>query len=313
MKWEDVKKEYLRERRAMFCEGTVLGDLKSFGKFEKYYISSHGQLPDPSRLGEKEFLGFVEFVNRSKTGEGTLWDASYRHKLMLRIIRFFEFARNPNSFYMRKYLPKVYIKPREYYSDSELRVILTMYDGYGGFVSVRNRTFLNVAYYTGMRNFEVLSLKWSDVDFDQNYITIVKGKGGRTRKAFIHPNLKTVLLVYRSEWENYLDYIKRTYGDGSTDYLFFVYHDGDIRVVPDRMMYNACRRRALEVGIKNFNIKKFRSTFCKIFDEGGASLEEAALMLGHINIETTRRSYRSLNYTRQEKISKRCFRDVVKK
>ena len=63
---------------------------------------------------------------------------------------------------------------------------------------------LNVAFYTAMRQGEILKLQWSQVDFEAGIITIpgTDTKNSSTRKIPIHPELKRILLDLKSVTES---------------------------------------------------------------------------------------------------------------
>ena len=63
---------------------------------------------------------------------------------------------------------------------------------------------LNVAFYTAMRQGEILKLQWSQVDFEAGIITIpgTDTKNSSTRKIPIHPELKRILLDVKSVTES---------------------------------------------------------------------------------------------------------------
>ena len=42
---------------------------------------------------------------------------------------------------------------------------------------LRNRALLAVLFYSGLRRFEAVKLKWSDIDFEQEHIKVIGGKG----------------------------------------------------------------------------------------------------------------------------------------
>jgi integrase len=51
-----------------------------------------------------------------------------------------------------------------------------------------------VSLYTGMRAGEVIGLRWPDIDFEKNLVTIPGNRAGESRIAFLTPRLKRLLL-----------------------------------------------------------------------------------------------------------------------
>lgn len=75
------------------------------------------------------------------------------------------------------------------------------------------RIFLYIAFYTGMRAGEIISLKWHDIDFDRNFISVNTTmyrktenlpKGNKPRIIPMFSELKEFLLSVRPQYGNYV-------------------------------------------------------------------------------------------------------------
>lgn len=80
--------------------------------------------------------------------------------------------------------------------------------------------------YTGTRPTESLCVRWSDIDFENDVISVESRKGRqdeeiKTRPVDIHPNLKPILLEWRWKWEKAFEKRGKTH-----DYVFFNPHTG---------------------------------------------------------------------------------------
>jgi site-specific recombinase XerD len=53
----------------------------------------------------------------------------------------------------------------------------------------RNRRAILLMLYAGLRLGEVVTIKWRDIDLQRGMLTVVKGKGGKSRAVPIHPQL----------------------------------------------------------------------------------------------------------------------------
>jgi integrase len=103
--------------------------------------------------------------------------------------------------------------------------------------------------YTGLRRFELAALKWSDVDLEQATMRVM-GKGGKLRKAPIHPRLAEVLV--RRKQKNGGEYVL---GDG-----------GSTRNVNHRLA-KLLARAGIDGG--NRPAHRFRATVqCSLYEEG---------------------------------------------
>lgn len=77
---------------------------------------------------------------------------------------------------------------------------------------------------TGTRPSESYSVKWGDIDFENDVITVESRKGRqdeeiKSRPVDIHPNLKPILLEWRQKWEKAFEKKGKIH-----DYVFFNPH-----------------------------------------------------------------------------------------
>src|SRR6516164_2412321 len=59
--------------------------------------------------------------------------------------------------------------------------------------NIKHKAALSLAYATGLRSSEVVSLKLSDIDSDRMVIRVEQGKGKKDRYVILSPNLLDVL------------------------------------------------------------------------------------------------------------------------
>ena len=52
-------------------------------------------------------------------------------------------------------------------------------------LGVRNYALLRLMIYTGLRRAEMVALRWDDIDFEEQLVTVRHGKGGKERIAAI--------------------------------------------------------------------------------------------------------------------------------
>ena len=149
---------------------------------------------------------------------------------------------------------------------------------------------------------EILSLEWSDIDFDfkgRGPIKLYRTKNKRERTEFLMPRTKQVLL----DWKSHLEYKRR--------------RTKVTRVKSDQVIcridgtsikcFNKAWWHALKVaGIRDFPFHDLRHTFCSNLIMSGGDLKDAKEMIGHSDTQITDRyTHISVKHKmdRQEKLA----------
>lgn len=135
------------------------------------------------------------------------------------------------------------------------------------------RPIIITALNTGMRRGEILSLKWSDVDLDNNLITIVQtnSKSKKQRKIFINTILKKQLAELKLK-------------SGGNENVFLDDKGNRLREIKNG--FNAACRRA---GIEGLRFHDLRHTAATRMIESGGNIVAVSKILGHSDIKTTMR------------------------
>lgn len=173
--------------------------------------------------------------------------------------------------------PKIGLKLPEVLTVNEINSILdtidlTLPEGQ------RNRAMLEVLYSCGLRVSELVSLRFTDVYFDEGFIK-VEGKGNKQRLV---PISRTAI----KEIQNYLyDRNQVTVKKGFEDILFLSRRGMALSRI---MVFHIIKQQAEMAGIqKNVSPHTFRHSFATHLLEGGANLLAIQEMLGHEKITTT--------------------------
>ena len=143
----------------------------------------------------------------------------------------------------------------------------------------RNRAMLETLYSCGLRVTELVTLKLSDLFFDEGFIKIT-GKGNKQR--FVPIGFFTQKII-----NEYITYSrsKLKINKGHEDTLFLNRRGSGLTRA---MIFTIIKRLALAIGLeKIISPHTFRHSFATHLLENGADLRSIQLMLGHESITTT--------------------------
>jgi integrase/recombinase XerD len=131
-----------------------------------------------------------------------------------------------------------------------------------------------IAYFTGSRISEVLSLDVDDVGTDRVSIKAANTKTKKARQATIVDALRPFLAAYDAP---------------ATGFLFPAHHNGDgghlTRQAADKTLRDACDM----VGLEGVSTHSFRRSFATNLSKQGYSLAKIARLLGHSSASMTAR------------------------
>lgn len=143
----------------------------------------------------------------------------------------------------------------------------------------RNKAMLETLYGCGLRVSELVSLKISDLFFDEGFIKIT-GKGNKDRFVPIANSTKKYILLYKDNIRTTVP-VKKEFSDT----LFLNRRGGQLTRA---MVFTIIKNLALEIGLKKkISPHTFRHSFATHLLENGADLRSIQLMLGHESITTT--------------------------
>lgn len=143
----------------------------------------------------------------------------------------------------------------------------------------RNRAMLETLYGCGLRVSELISLKISDLFFDEGFIKIT-GKGNKERFVPIGPLTQKYIDIYRNAVRCNLN-IKK----GAEDTLFLNRRGNQLTRA---MVFTIIKDLAQKMGLKkSISPHTLRHSFATHLLENGADLRSIQLMLGHESITTT--------------------------
>ncbi|MEY2868217.1 MAG: hypothetical protein RIR01_641 [Bacteroidota bacterium] len=143
----------------------------------------------------------------------------------------------------------------------------------------RNRAMLETLYGCGLRVSELVSLKISDLFFDEGFIKIT-GKGDKERFVPIANLTKKYIQIYKDNVRPEVP-VKKEFSDT----LFLNRRGGQLTRA---MVFTIINNLATQIGLKKkISPHTFRHSFATHLLENGADLRSIQLMLGHESITTT--------------------------
>lgn len=143
----------------------------------------------------------------------------------------------------------------------------------------RNRAMLETLYGCGLRVSELVSLKISDLFFDEGFIKIT-GKGNKERFVPVGKPTQKYMQIYQKEIR-----VNLTIKKGFEDTLFLNRRGNQLTRA---MIFTIVKDLTVKVNLnKNISPHTLRHSFATHLLENGADLRSIQLMLGHESITTT--------------------------
>ncbi|TXE11795.1 site-specific tyrosine recombinase XerD [Seonamhaeicola algicola] len=143
----------------------------------------------------------------------------------------------------------------------------------------RNRAMLETLYGCGLRVSELVSLKLSDLFFDEGFIKVT-GKGNKQRFVPIVESTQNYINLYKNQVRNHLP-IKPGFED-----TLFLNRRG--KQLTRAMVFTIVKQLAESIGLnKSISPHTFRHSFATHLLQNDADLRSIQLMLGHESITTT--------------------------
>jgi len=145
--------------------------------------------------------------------------------------------------------------------------------------NIKHRAILSLAYATGLRSSEVVSLKLTDIDRDRMVIRVEQGKGKKDRYVILSPNLLDIL----REWWRAAR--KKGWMAPGQPWLFPGYRG---RHMSARQLHRLVRLAATRAGItKRVGVHTLRHCFATHLLEQKTDIRVIQVLLGHKKLDTT--------------------------
>lgn len=143
----------------------------------------------------------------------------------------------------------------------------------------RNKTMLETLYSCGLRVSELVSLRLSDLFFEEGFVKIT-GKGNKQRFVPIGRSTQKIILQYVNQIRVHIPVQK-----GFEDTVFLNRRG---KQLTRAMVFTVIKNLAEKIGLRKvISPHTFRHSFATHLLENGADLRSIQLMLGHESITTT--------------------------
>ena len=274
--WEQVLKDfeyYLKIERGM-SPNSVVSYMLDIEKLIRF-LSAHELSDAPATITAETLRNFV--YQESKELK-----ARSQSRLISSLKSFFKYLmlENYREDYPMEYIdtPKFGMKLPDTLSVEEIDALiagidLTTDEGH------RNRAIIETLYGCGLRVSELVSLRLSDLFFDEGFIRVL-GKGNKQRLVPIGSHTQ-------KEINNYLLYQRKKVPQVK-EFSDIVFLNRRGKQLTRAMIFTIIRQVAANIGLaKQISPHTFRHSFATHLLENGANLRAIQLMLGHESITTT--------------------------
>ena len=143
--------------------------------------------------------------------------------------------------------------------------------------SSRNLCIFHLMLDAGLRVSEVMDLKLHDVDFKQNYILVVNGKGSKDRIVPLSPRLKKILYTYSAVYRP------------QVFHSYFLCNVNDGGQLTSNCIKSLFARAKKHTTLNRLYPHLLRHTFATAYILQGGDLESLRIYMGHSDISTTQK------------------------
>lgn len=240
-----------------------------------FYLEENGILVTPIKISEEIVQQFIYEISKSVNPRSQARIISGLRSFFSYLI--FEDYRNTNPMELIE-IPKIGRKLPDTLSTEEIDALIAAVD-LSQKEGERNRAILETLYGCGLRVSELVSLKISDLFFEEGFIK-VNGKGSKDRFVPIGNLTQKYIEIYKNASRVHLLIQK-----GHEDTLFLNRRG---RQLTRAMIFTIIKDLAVKIGLhKTISPHTFRHSFATHLLENGADLRSIQLMLGHESITTT--------------------------
>ncbi|WP_405226111.1 site-specific tyrosine recombinase XerD [Dokdonia sp. Asnod1-B02] len=276
MKWEtgiSNYKSYLRIERGL-SENTIDNYARDLKKLTRH-LEQLDSAPDPITISKDDIQDFIYTIAKEVQARSQARIISGLKGFFNYLI--FEDYRKDNPLDLIE-SPRLGRKLPDTLAEEEIDALISAIN-LSTPQGERNRAMLETLYSCGLRVTELISLKLSDLYFEEGFINVI-GKGDKQRFVPISEHTQKYIDIYRNEIRTHID-VKPEHVD-----ILFLNRRG--RQLTRAMIFTIIKDLAVKAGIKkSISPHTFRHSFATHLLQNGADLRSIQQMLGHESITTT--------------------------
>lgn len=276
MKWQQAIKDYqfyLKIERGL-SKNTIESYSRDLEKLVKF-LDENNSNSSPIKIDEESIQAFIYHTAK-------LVNPRSQARIISGLRSFFDYLvfedyrkTNPTDLIET---PKIGRKLPDTLSENEINSLIQAID-LSHPQGERNRTILEVMYSCGLRVSELVTLKISDLFFEEGFIRVI-GKGNKERFVPIHYQAQKYITTYINEIRNHIKPLK-----GFNDTLFLNRRG---KSLSRQMIFTILKNLASDIGLKKkISPHTLRHSFATHLLKNGADLRAIQQMLGHESITTT--------------------------
>lgn len=277
MNWEESKKGYetfLRLEKSL-SQNSVSAYLNDINKLISF-ITKNFPVISPETLKLSQLRKFVEGMTEIGVSPRTQARTISGIKSFYKFLLIEEVVENDPTTLLES--PKIGRKLPDVLTDEEINQLIDSIDLLKP-EGLRNRAILETLYSCGLRVSELVSLRMSNLHFEQEFVKI-SGKGEKERLVPISKraieDIKRYLVGYR----------KKLKIDKSGENILFLNRRG--KKLSRVMIFTIIKTLGAKINLKkSISPHTFRHSFASALVKGGADLRAVQEMLGHESILTT--------------------------
>ncbi len=276
MKWHNAindYKNYLKLERSL-SDNSIASYTRDIKKLMRY-LEDNKISVSPINIDSEQIKEFIYHVSKSLNPRSQSRLISGLKSFFTYLI--FEDYRKANPLELIE-SPKIGRKLPDTISTDEIDLIIAQID-LSHPQGERNRTILETLYSCGLRVTELITLRISDLFFEEGFIRVI-GKGNKERFVPINSQTQKYITLYIEQIRVHINTQK-----GFEDTLFLNRRG---KQLTRNMIFMIIKELAIKAGIsKKISPHTFRHSFATHLLENGADLHAIQQMLGHESITTT--------------------------
>lgn len=276
MKWQNAIEDYqnyLKLERGL-SENTISGYTRDLEKLV-LFLETIDLAISPIKIQSHSIKEFVYQISKNVSPRSQARIISGLRSFFSYLV--FEGYRKSNPTDLLE-TPKIGLKLPDTLSESEINSLIAAVD-LSHPQGERNRTILETLYSCGLRVSEIITLKISDLFFEEGFIRVL-GKGNKERFVPIHSRAQQLIDLYIKTDRNKIEPQK-----GFEDTIFLNRRG---KGLTRQMIFIILKNLAEKIDLhKKISPHTFRHSFATHLLKNGADLRAIQQMLGHESITTT--------------------------